>query len=227
MREIYLYIICEGESEMQLLKTTLSPHLKRLYATKSISLNVKPINLGGRVNWDKICRDLNHIKQDAFRKRQEAYFSTMLDFYALPKDFPGNETSKEREHKSIVAAIEATMKKKMGDKRFIPYVQLHEFEALVFCDVSLLSKIFYLSNKTQKLLEKMVEEAHGNPEGINREPSTAPSKRLSRVFLKEGKSYPKVLVAGEIPRRIGIKTLKERCPHFEMWVSKLESLEKH
>ncbi|EFR35172.1 hypothetical protein HMPREF9294_1642 [Porphyromonas asaccharolytica PR426713P-I] len=223
MKDIYLYVLCEGESEMQLVKTTLHPYLESM--AKDIHLIIKRINLKGRINWDKIRKDLNNANQIANREHQKAYFTTMIDFYALPTDFPGNEGAKDRNHKGVVTSIEKAMSEMGKVDNFIPYVQLHEFEALVFCDIDLLTEHFELSEKARESLEKIVKDFHRNPEDINRKPSTAPSKRLDKAFQEDGKrKYPKVLVAGEIPQIIGIPKFKEMCPHFAEWVSKLECL---
>jgi hypothetical protein len=59
----------------------------------------------------------------------------MFDFYALPHDFPGYaESHKQTDLKARIEHLESCFQADIGDHRFIPYIQLHEFEALLFTE---------------------------------------------------------------------------------------------
>ncbi len=74
---------------------------------------------------------LRKMKMDGEYERH--VFTTMFDLYALPDDFPGYEAAKAiGEPYARVAALETAFAEAINDSRFIPYIQLHEFEALLF-----------------------------------------------------------------------------------------------
>jgi hypothetical protein len=65
----------------------------------------------------------------------------MIDLYALPPDFPGwNEAHKKVLPLDWVLTLESAFQKQLGEARFLPYIQLHEFETLLYCDLSQLAR---------------------------------------------------------------------------------------
>lgn len=98
-------------------------------------------------------------------------FTTMFDLYALPNDFPDYEAAKALgEPYKRVAALETAFAKAINDERFIPYIQLHEFEALLFCGIEHLAKRYPGCEGRCEQLRKDLEKA-GNPELINNSPN--------------------------------------------------------
>ncbi len=59
-----------------------------------------------------------------------------------------------------------------------------------------------------------------NPELIDGGATTAPSKRI----LKEIPEYDKVTDGVEVAGKIGLPLLRQKCRHFEEWLSALEQL---
>lgn len=109
-------------------------------------------------------------------------FTTMFDLYALPDDFPGYEAAKAiGEPYARVAALETAFAEAINDSRFIPYIQLHEFEALLFCGIDYLAKRYPGCEKRCEQLKKDLEKT-SNPELINNSPETAPSKRIIKAI---------------------------------------------
>ena len=73
-----------------------------------------------------------------FRKQEpgnEVFFTTMIDLYALHRDFPGGSEAQKLRHDPYrrVEALEKAWSDETRDSRFIPFLQLHEFEAYLFC----------------------------------------------------------------------------------------------
>lgn len=60
----------------------------------------------------------------------------------------------------------------------------------------------------------------GEPENINDNPETAPSKRLLSLYP----SYSKTINGSVIFNKIPLSHIRNKCPHFNEWVTKLESL---
>jgi hypothetical protein len=60
------------------------------------------------------------------------------------------------------------------------------------------------------------------PEEINESPQTAPSKRIIR-YIPDYESQ-KAQVGPMVAEDIGLTLLREKCPHFGEWITKLESV---
>ena len=104
----------------------------------------------------------------------------------------------------------------LGDSRFLPYIQLHELEALLYCDLSQLQQRIADSERAFAALAGEVREE------INEGATTAPSKRIiNHVPIYD---RLKVRVGAPAAAAIGLPGLRARCPHFSEWVARLERL---
>ncbi len=74
---------------------------------------------------------------------------------------------------------------------------------------------------SQRKIEKITEQ-FDSPEEINDSPQTAPSKRLEAL----SPGYRKVAMGKVISEAIGIPTIRNKCPHFDEWLEKMEKMEK-
>jgi len=97
---------------------------------------------------------------------------------------------------------------------------LHEFEALVLANPANLEVEYFESKGAIERLEKVLLEVGGNPELINDNPTTAPSKRILEVIPEYDKANAGAIIAG----LNGIDFLKAKCPHFCERSEKLEKL---
>jgi hypothetical protein len=108
--------------------------------------------------------------------------------------------------------------------RFIPYVELHEFEALLFSDIEDLTGVLcaslrpYQAAGLQHGLQAIVGEA-GCPEAINNRPGMSPSHRLKGLAPFYRKTVHGPVAAG----RIGLEKMSLACPHFAAWLGQLEA----
>ena len=142
--------------------------------------------------------------------------STLIDFFRCP-DTPGKEVwGKVINHYDQVWLREQEIGRDIGSRHFIPYIQLHEFEALLFSSDVGFKGLF--SPKESDKLSKIVGD-YPNPEEINSSPESAPSKRILAIVP----TYDKVLGGDLIANAIGIGTILERCPRFRAWVESLVS----
>ncbi len=223
---IRLHLIAEGQAELNFAKKVLAPHL----ADFSIFVDARAVmtsrnrhtsykHSGGLTSYGKVKNDIKAwLTED---KGAESRFTTMFDFYGLPHDFPGyadiacvgNAYERVRQ---LEAAFAANIDDRQG--RFIPYIQLHEFEALVFADPRQLDWE-YLEHDAQ--IQNLIAVAERqDPELINDGRNTAPSKRI----MAEIPAYRKATAGVAVVEKIGMMTLRARCRHFNEWVSQLESL---
>lgn len=214
-----LIIIVEGDTEKEFVDKVLSPYL---YGKGLQSVNCFKIKhtRGGLTKY-------RHLKTDLINCVYEnnVLVSTLIDFYALPKDFPKYEESKRIVNKAdrlsfLEKAIIEDLEIEKGQvfPYLLPYIQLHEFEALVFSSINAIKSLY--SNEDAKLneLEQIISE-YPNPEDINDSPQTVPSKRLKNNQLIKG--YNKVNDGIMIIEEAGIETVLSKCPRFKTWVETL------
>jgi hypothetical protein len=112
--------------------------------------------------------------------------------------------------------MESAISEDITNPRFIPYIQLHEFEGLLFSDSEAFRILIGTDPSILLRIEKIVGEAL-NPELINDGQETAPSKRLQALFP----GYKKVLHGASLAQIIGIRTIRDKCPRFNEWIEKL------
>jgi len=120
-------------------------------------------------------------------------------------------------HATKAKVIESFAEQRAAE-RFIPFIAVHEFEALLFSNTEILSK--QLGIKISQIEEVLT--TCGEPEAINNSPQTAPSKRLD-LWSKGGK-FPKTTTGIAVAKEIGIKQIRQKCPVFNSWLEKLEKL---
>lgn len=207
-----LYIVVEGQTEETFVNEVLYPHLQPL------SLYISPINLDGIKPYQAVRRVISYlIKQHG---PSGVHVTTMLDLYALPPDVPGFTTNTQTPNPySRVEAIEAAIKADIDYYRFIPYVQLHEFEALLFSDVAKIGCQYPDQMQGIEALAREINQFSG-PEYVNDGPDTAPSKRIKEHIP----NYDKVFAGSLTAMDIGLPRMREQCPHFGQWLSRLEEI---
>lgn len=223
MSWVRLYLTVEGETELKFAKETLFPHLAKFEVDvrpRMVLTNRKLGERGGALGFQRLKRDtLRMMKEDA---QPEARFSTMIDLYALPADYPGwKQAEKQSKPADRVKELEKALAAEFADPRFISFLQLHEFEALLYCD---LAQIQSRIEDSEKAISQLRQEVDGFkcPEEINEGDTTAPSKRLIRHLPRYEKL--KVRVGAPAANSIGLPVLRDQCPHFGQWLARLEEL---
>lgn len=225
MRFVILHILCEGQTEERFVKEVLSPYLRQfnIYPKPILLLTSKKKNArGGMLSYTQAKRDLMILRRQYRDNDNERHlFTTMFDFYALPDDFPCfKESAHYSDIRDRISFIEIEFAKDMGFDAFIPYIQLHEFESLLFVDITKLESDYPLS-RTQ--LRKLKEETdiYGDPELINDSPATAPSKRIIKT-LEQNYNYNKVQSGAATTSLIGMESLLDNCRHFKEWIEHIK-----
>jgi hypothetical protein len=111
------------------------------------------------------------------------------------------------------------MAESVGDWRLIPYLQRHEFEALVLACLRPLRELLDPSDHA-RLDELKASLGQMGPEDVNDGNQTAPSKRLQTSIP----GYQKTLHGPLALEATGLATVRAACPRFDAWVRTLESL---
>lgn len=219
---IRVRVVVEGQTEESFVNEVLAEFLWRHNVQLAPILLGVPGHRGGRPNYARVKKDvITHLKQE-----RTAYCSTMLDLYRLGGGFPGMPVPERSSGIETAIRIEEAMKKDICQKvpnlrpedRFVPYIQLHEFEALLFSDPPAFARAIHQSSREHAF--QSVRDSFPTPEDINDGPDTAPSKRILRVC----RSYRKVLNGTLAARAVGIDAMRRECPHFRHWLDQLATL---
>lgn len=213
-------IICEGPTEKEFCNTILSPSLLK----KDIYIEAPLIKKsgGGIVKWSVLKQQITtHLKQDP-----NAYVTTLIDYYGLKDSygFPAwTEAEATPNRKNRMEILENGMKESIEDSyryRCIPYIQLHEFEALLFIDIEVFkSQVPDFGEVAGQKLQYILDN-YPDPEMINNGKKTAPSKRLEQIIP----DYNKVVYGNILAETIGLENIRKKCTRFDGWLTKIESL---
>jgi len=215
---VRLNVTAEGQTEERFINDILYPHLAQFNVYTSVRrLRTSKTHRGGYTNFEKAKFDITQwLKEDS-----TAWHTTFIDLYGLQDDFPGYKSSKHLQNSlQKVNAIEQAFGEVIAHYRFIPYIQLHKFEALLFSDPSVMEKWCGLDNLLPPNCFGTIRQQFANPEHINDNPNTAPSKRI--LSLHPG--YNKAIDAKLIAEEIGLAKIRQECPHFNDWLCILEKL---
>ena len=224
-----VHVLCEGQTEQGLVEEVLKPYLMAngITSVKSVlvTTNKKKNARGGLVTYQHAFDDLSiMLKSHTDGEYERHIFTTMFDLYALPDDFPGYaESHSVVDRYSRVASFERAFYDAIGSKRFVPYIQLHEYEALVFCGLDYLPLMY---KGCERDIERLKSELAivRNPELVNDSPESAPSKRIIKAVEGNNRAhfnYDKPKAGKFVAQKVGIEALRARCPHFNGWIEKL------
>jgi len=207
-----VYIICEGQTEEEFVKAVLAPYLKDhgIDNAVPILLETSPGYYGGGLTYERY--KLN--AQNLLLNDPHAVVTSLIDYYALYGDFPGF-AEPAADAMTRATLIEQRIAADIGNPSLYPYIQLHEFEALLFSDIKAYNTYFPAQvSKVQYVIGKFA-----NPEDINDSPETSPSKRLQSIFGK--RRYTKTFHGPMIALENGIEPVLAKCPRFRKWAEQL------
>ena len=211
-----LYILGEGPTEEQFVNEVLRSYFnnREIYDVRCILMETSPGHKGGAVSYQRY----RHNAENLLKREPDIIVTSLIDFFRLKPDFPKYQEAQEKYPDKIkrVAFIENAISEDIHCSRFIPYIQLHEFEGLLFSSndgFEFLPNI-PVGNRTQ--LQEAVH-IHENPELLNDGIFTAPSKRLECLIPGYQKTFHGPLIA-EI---VTIDRMLERCERFRNWIEAL------
>ena len=205
---IRLAISVEGPTEEEFVKQFLADHLRErgVEPTPILLGSARGRSAGGNVSVERLVLEVAHLFHffDAV--------TSLVDFYGFRRK--GDRTVDE---------LEEDLRQKLGHpwhpKKVIPYVQRHEFEGLLFSDVSVFAGLVEAPDGSVEALQN-IRSQFQTPEDINDNKDTAPSKRIKKIIPRYDKRVNAPLLAVEI----GLDKIRTECPRFNDWVTSLESL---
>jgi len=218
---VEVIVLVEGPTESRFVKQILAPYMaeKGIYLTPVVL--DKPGESGGDVKFVRAKNDIErHLKQ-----RPNTFVTLLVDYYGIRNDWPGYAESKQQTlhtqksevmNQKTAKEVERLFSELSPNRRFIPYVSMHETEALYFSDPACLAEKLGVN---QSRVDAILSEC-GEPEQINNHYETKPSKRLEELSSRFKKTTTGISIATEI----GIPKMRKACPLFNNWVTTLEQL---
>lgn len=219
---IRVHVICEGQTEEMFVNEVLAENFVAQGIYLQPSLIGKPGHKGGNFRFERLLTDVRmRLLGDP-----TAYCTTFFDFYGLPPDFPGKQeaarlSDNADKARCITEAMSARLQETLGSeamRRFIPYVQMYEFEGLLFSDADALAQ--GINQPALAVSLQAIKAAFASPEMINDSPETAPSKRLLALF----DGYDKPLHGSLAALEIGLGSIRQECPLFNAWLDDIAQL---
>jgi hypothetical protein len=213
-------ILAEGQTEETFVRDILNPFLqqKKIYCipTLAITRRVKsgPDFKGGFISYEKAKNDIKQLLKDT----SAAKVTTMIDYYGFTSKVPFKTSIAGNSCFDRVKSLEKLFKEDIGHSRFLPYLQLHEFEALVFVSTEATAAALLQENKKEQM--DRIKRQYNSVEEIDDSPNTAPSKRLAELFP----GYDKPRHGPLIVKRTGLEEIRRQCSHFNQWITQLENL---
>ncbi len=214
-----IYILAEGQTEEIFIRDVLRHHLmkRRIYPNVILSTTKRvqggPNFRGGVVSYGKVKHDLKQLLNNS----QAALVTTFLDYYNIPADFPAfSELPAKGTCYERVKHLEQAFAADINHPKFMPYLALHQFEAMLFVDPYEIDR----NIPEAKALERFekIKAAFASPEEIDEE--RPPSKRLLEIFRGYQKTYHSPLIVEEI----GLENIRNECSHFAGWLTQIEAV---
>ncbi len=210
-------ILVEGQSAYRFVKDILCP----FYDNRGIYLNptinptrrvlAGPDFKGGITKYSPFRKQLQNLLRD-----KQATVTTFIDYYGLPQDFPGMRDCPLGSPQVQVEHVQNAVRKDLcSPTNFLPFVMLHEFEAMLFTSADVLPKILSATDEEKQKFSAICNQFA--PEEINQELESSPSHRINKIF----RTYSKVLHGSAALEQIGLCTIKSRCPHLSSWLEQL------
>ncbi len=209
-------IVVEALTEKNFVDNCLQPYLSDYHGLYDVSARIlgKPGHKGGRVAYSRVKTDVDLL----LKQRGDAVVTTFFDYYGMGTDFPGYTGCQKQPYvDGRIDCLEQNLALAIDSWRFIPYIQKHEFEALLFASGIPLTK--YLSDATCTAIDS-VRGSYNTPEDINS--GDPPSYRLDAIFRKHEKvGYKKTTNGPILALELGIQTLMSECPRFAGWLQRV------
>ena len=214
------YVVVEGQTEEAFVNAVLAPALYPVAVYVTPIVIGTPRHRGGRVTFGRVVDHLARL----LKQESAVYCTTLVDYYGRGTGFPPIPPSVSADaaatlidgaiHDHLLAALPG----ERVDVRCLPYVQVHEFEALLFSDPAAFAAA--IGRPDLRTPFHAIRAAVATPEDINDDPTTAPSKRVLALHP----TYSKVVGGQQAAQAVGLPAMRRACPRFGRWVDRLSSL---
>ena len=205
-------VVVEGHTEMDFVELVLAPY----FFDKGIIFHPKRIGSrdgvegGGHVTVQRLTVDMAELYWSC------QVVTSLVDFYGFRDK---ENMSVEQLEVCLMTEVSNRIGSRFDERKSIPYVQIYEFESLLFSDLNAFSAAIGAREESVEKLSSSVGNI-SNPEDINDGPNTFPSRRI----LEAIHGYDKRTHGPRIAAHIGIDKIRFKCPRFNEWLAKLETL---
>ncbi len=231
-----LFCIVEGQTENAVLKRLIAPHL----GLRGVDFHAPIVTIGkGRGGMKFLpATELYGQIRKFLKDPRQAIVTTLFDYYAFPTgsskgwDYVAKSKSEVafRGVAKVVETIEDEIKRRAlegldlpnKESRLIPYIQLHELEALFFAEPDIMADAFGDPSLVRTF--QQAAESCGGCENINDSPQTAPSKRIQRAYARYIKGRSNFAHGPRIAEKLDLATVRRKCGRFDAWLGRLELL---
>jgi hypothetical protein len=186
-------LFVEGDTERRAI-----PDLLKRWADSRLSrpIRISPVQLRG---WQHYTKDIATRAALTLRDPDTAVIG-LLDLYG-PTFYPANVTTARERYTWAKAKFE----REVGSDRFAQHFAVHETEAWIFSDPTLLPAD----------IRSAIPGKAANPESINFD--EPPSHLLARLYRDRlGRRYQKLIDGVPLLQRISPETVYKRCEHFRL-----------
>lgn len=188
-------IVVEGETERDFVRHILQHEITEI--------DIAAINLGGgNISVGRLHESIKPLLPSKF-----ACISTFVDLYRFAGSDGGSAEGIEDALRDKVRPM------KQKGTEFLPYIQKHEFEALVLAGKEVVADYLNLQSAQRKQLDAITA-----PEEINHK--LPPSKFLIDIYPP----YNKRIDGINIIRKIGLAKIARECPRFGGWLGELRRI---
>lgn len=191
-------VVAEGNTERDFVTKFLQDEMPEIIFS---AVNLE----GGSVSTERVLGNVRRLLPGKF-----ACITTLVDFYR----FKGASGRCVKDVEDDMRKEACRLRVRWGRTQFLPHVQKHEFEALLFADRQEASKHLRLSDEQISQLNAI----EGKPEDINHKNS--PSKLIGKIHPR----YNKPSNGVDIVRKIGLRKIMLECPHFAGWITELRKI---
>lgn len=139
--------------------------------------------------------------------------TTLIDLYGFPADIQLAEPLATSGGHAAAAQLSEVMTREVDDARFIPFVMVHEFEALVIAAGAHLPSVFGQARAANEF-QKLLSEHDGNAELIDSHPHSSPAARVEGTIAE----YSKVRDGIDIIEQAGLRSCLHACPQLAEWI---------
>ena len=158
-----LFVIAEGLTEANFVSQLLKPHLEQ-HAPGKVATSAP--RLDGHFTYAHLNK---FVKRLLGAPGSSVIVTTMVDLFKIPGDFPGvSSPLNDAPPLERVSLLEARFRADVEDSRFMPYLQLHEFEALMLSHLPALAEQHPNRKREIAELEKLLNREFESPEHVNR-----------------------------------------------------------
>ncbi len=206
-----LVFIVEGQTEVNFVNKVIIPELIIEFPTcqpiaQTIISNRRKHKKGGVPGYPKFRNEI-----DRTLAQGDVLITTLIDFYKLPSDFPEFTVDSSR----IDVIESAILEDFENNPNLIPYIQKHEFEALLFTNRTGFEICTQDKTALQEIDQIIID--YPNPEDINTGPESFPSKRMKAIF-----NYKKTFHGDLLLEGLTVDKIRHKCSRFSTWISKLK-----